>query len=153
MTTATTEPIEMTTGPNDEVLTPNERAKQLFPVLSEYAAKLGGLSDKLLMWQESFGARPWHVVVIDCARLICLQDTLGRRVIPIIGTASTLLNHAKLDDFIGDELALRWDEAEEQFRQSKLVFEEVVEFLKSNKSTLNAVRVLIEKSGRYKSPV
>jgi hypothetical protein len=151
-----TEPGE----PQAATLPPQEAARWLLPLLREYAAKVADLSERSVPVTDrlvsSYFAeqgpgdrtRNWSN---EAGRVICLYDTLQRRLTELTGQASGLLEHAVLDYEVKVELKLRLDELEECLNFAAVMMEELGAKVKSH-GTLEVTRKVIEKT-RYKSPI
>jgi hypothetical protein len=133
-------------------LTGAEHAERLLPLLKEYADKLQHLFERaseieVQMWSGYLGA-----LAPEATRTICMIDAVVPHVTGVCRTASGLLEHAELESSLWTELKLRLDETEEHVRFSKVVVAGLVSAISQEKRTLQEMRTLVEKTGRYKAP-
>jgi hypothetical protein len=151
---AATEAVE----PQATGLPPHEAARWLCPLLREYAGKLDDLlqrsvkaADQIIVgyYDRNDRMKAW---TREAGLVVCLLETLDRRVSKLTGQASGLVEHAALDYETKTELALRLDEIEERLRFVPVMIEDLAKTLGEYR-VLDETRKLIERSGRYKSPV
>lgn len=136
-------------------LTGAEHAERLLPLLKEYADKLQHLHERsanILSRRATAGPPEAETLYPEITRLVCQFDTLVKPVLDICRTASGLLEHAELESSLWTELKLRLDETEEHARFSDAVVERLVKAISVDKSRLQEMRTLVEKTGRYKAP-
>jgi hypothetical protein len=132
-----------------------EAAVRLLPLLREYSAKLAAIAEtgpavlERLALQNREAKAP---AALDAGRLICLHDTLAEPVTNLAREASGLIEHGALDHQLRSELKLRLDELEEHLRYASVLVGELTERVARNKTQVEWIRKLIEKSGRYKAP-
>jgi hypothetical protein len=146
-------------------LSATEAAERLLPLLKEYAAKMAAFSERVAEVLEKFVSSDSNSAgyvklvknlstpaALEAGRLICLHDTLEKPVTDLAREASGLIEHAALEPHLRTELKLRLDELEEHAKFSVVVAAELVAYLTAQKDQADRVRILIEKSGRYKAP-
>jgi hypothetical protein len=134
----------------------NDIITWLIPLLREYATKLDRLASNIhsvaVGWTQLKPGQVYHYHLPEIARLICLNETYQRTVPHFTRQASGITEHAPIDDEARNELIARREEVEDGLRFCQLASHELFERL-SKSGCDKDLRSLIERSGRYKSPV